>query len=73
MFGGKNLLVKAIILHFLSISPKSVHYSIDLSMVDPVGYLTLATKVQHAGALFWSLLQVLGFEGRAVQTAAIQI
>ena len=43
-------------------------------MVDPMGHPILATKVQHAGALFfWSLLQVLGFEGRAVHTAAIQI
>ena len=42
-------------------------------MVDPMGHPILATKVQHAGALFLSLLQVLGFEGRAVHTAAIQI
>ena len=66
MFGGYNLPVRALNLHFLSVPPKSVHYSMDLSMVDPMGRPILAKKLHRAGALFLSLL---GFEGRTVYTA----
>ena len=39
-------------------------------MVDPMGRPILAKKLHRAGALFLSLL---GFEGRTVHTAAIQL
>ena len=39
-------------------------------MVDSMGRPILARKLHHAGALFLSLL---GFEGRTVHTAAIQL
>ena len=70
MFGGYNLPVRAVNLHFLSVPPSPSTISINLLMVDSMDRPILARKLHHAGALFLSLL---GFEGRTVHSAAIQI
>ena len=52
VFDSENFLVRATNFHFLSIPPKSFHFSSDLSRIDAMGCKILARRGPRAAALY---------------------
>ena len=65
MFGGKNLQVKALSVHFLSISLYSFNFSSDLSRLDTMGCSILARNVQRTAALCLASRLLSEFKGQS--------